>query len=43
MVRSVSGMIRDAAQRLPSIDDKAFGSAFDNFGNHRVVLIGDGR
>ena len=43
MVRSVSGMVRDAAQRLPDIDDKAFASSFDNFANQRVVLIGDGR
>ena len=43
MVKSVSGMIRDAAQRLPSIEDKSFGASFDNFANHRVVLIGDAR
>lgn len=43
MVRSVSGMIRDAAQRLPDIDNKAFASSFDDFANHRVVLIGDAR
>ncbi|SPO07276.1 probable erythromycin esterase [Cephalotrichum gorgonifer] len=42
MVRSLSAKVRDAAQRLPAIEDKAFGAAFDAFGNHRVVLIGDG-
>lgn len=46
MVRSESGrivpMLREAAQRLPAIEDKNFASAFDTFGNHRVVLIGDG-
>lgn len=43
MVKSVSGMIREAAQRLPSIEDKSFGASFDDFANHRVVLIGDAR
>lgn len=43
MVRSLSAKIRDAAHRLPAIEDKAFGSSFDAFGNHRVVLIGDAR
>lgn len=43
MVESVSRMIRDAAQRLPDIDHKGFGASFDDFANHRVVLIGDAR
>ncbi|KAF9629568.1 hypothetical protein BFW01_g10771 [Lasiodiplodia theobromae] len=35
-------MIKEAAQRLPSIDENAFGAMFDSFGQSRVVLIGDG-
>lgn len=42
MARPVSSMIREAAHRLPALDDRSFGSAFDTFGHCRVVLIGDG-
>ena len=34
-------MIRAAAEPLPAPDDPAFGAAFDRFGEHRVVLLGE--
>ncbi|KAF4301924.1 putative erythromycin esterase [Botryosphaeria dothidea] len=43
MVRPcVPSLIKEAAERLPSLDDNAFGAMFDSFGQSRVVLIGDG-
>ncbi|EIN11546.1 hypothetical protein PUNSTDRAFT_111655 [Punctularia strigosozonata HHB-11173 SS5] len=41
MVHNLPAMIKEAAQRLPSIDDPAFGAVFDSFGRSRVVLMGD--
>lgn len=37
----VSGLIRDAAEPLPPIDDPAFGALFDRYGDARVVLLGE--
>jgi erythromycin esterase-like protein len=37
----VSGLIRDAAEPLPDIDDPAFGAMFDRYGDARVVLLGE--
>ncbi|KAF2136020.1 uncharacterized protein K452DRAFT_238283 [Aplosporella prunicola CBS 121167] len=42
MVRSLTTMVKEAAQRLPAIEDSSFGAMFDSFGQSRVVLIGDG-
>ncbi|KAK3684616.1 hypothetical protein LTR37_020116 [Vermiconidia calcicola] len=41
MVQSIPLMIKEAAQRLPEIESKDFGSFFDKFGQSKVVLIGD--
>jgi erythromycin esterase-like protein len=37
----VSGLIRDAAEPLPDIDDPAFSAMFDRYGDARVVLLGE--
>src|SRR5689334_11263008 len=37
----VGGIIRDAAEPLPDIDDPAFGALFDRFADARVVLLGE--
>jgi erythromycin esterase-like protein len=37
----VSGLIRDAAEPMPEIDDPAFGAMFDRYGDARVVLLGE--
>ncbi len=34
-------LIAEAAEELPNIDDPAFGSMFDRFGDARVVLLGE--
>ncbi|PGH30171.1 hypothetical protein GX50_07071 [[Emmonsia] crescens] len=39
---SLSSRIKSAAKVLPPIRDASFGSNFDQFGNYKVVLIGDG-
>jgi protein-L-isoaspartate(D-aspartate) O-methyltransferase len=39
--RSLSELIRDAAEPLPDLDDPAFGELFDRFGDARVVLLGE--
>ena len=36
-----SGLIADAAEPLPDIDDPAFGAMFDRYGDARVVLLGE--
>src|SRR3954466_10182568 len=38
---NVSGLMRDAAEPLPGIDDPAFGAMFDRYGDARVVLLGE--
>jgi erythromycin esterase-like protein len=38
---NVPGLIADAAEPLPEIDDPAFGAMFDRFGDARVVLLGE--
>lgn len=38
---SLATLIRDAAERLPDIDDPAFGRLFDRFADARVVLLGE--
>ena len=43
MVQLLPDMIKAAAQRLPDIEDPAFGQYFDSFARSRVVLIGDAR
>lgn len=43
MVQLVPDMIKVAGQRLPDIEDPAFGQYFDTFTRSRVVLIGDAR
>jgi erythromycin esterase-like protein len=35
------GLIADAVEPLPHIDDPAFGAMFDRFGDARVVLLGE--
>lgn len=35
-------LFNSAARPLPAIQDKSFGSHFDDFGNYKVVLLGDG-
>ena len=40
---SVSDLVRSVAHKLPPIDDPEFGSHFDQYGQARVVLIGDAR
>src|SRR3569623_1632690 len=37
----VSGLIREAAEPLPDIDDPAFGGMFDRYGDARVALLGE--
>jgi protein-L-isoaspartate(D-aspartate) O-methyltransferase len=39
--RSASELIREAAIRLPALDDPAFGELFDRFAQARVVLLGE--
>jgi erythromycin esterase-like protein len=34
-------LIRASAERLPELDDDAFGAMFDRFGDARVVLLGE--
>lgn len=34
-------VLRDAAEPLPDIDDPAFAEAFDRFGEHKAVLLGE--
>lgn len=34
-------VLRAAAEPLPAIDDPEFAAAFDRFGSHRVVLLGE--
>src|SRR4051812_37593174 len=38
---NVRGLMRDAAEPLPGIDDPAFGAMFDRYGDARVVLLGE--
>ena len=38
---SLPRLIADAAEQLPEIDDAAFGSFFDRFGDARVVCLGE--
>jgi protein-L-isoaspartate(D-aspartate) O-methyltransferase len=40
-MRTVPGMIAEAADALPDLDDPAFGELFDRFGDRRVVLLGE--
>jgi erythromycin esterase-like protein len=37
----VGGLIREAVEPLPDIDDPAFGAMFDRYGDARVVLLGE--
>jgi erythromycin esterase-like protein len=37
----VSGLIAEAAEPLPEIDDPAFGAMFDRYADARVVLLGE--
>jgi protein-L-isoaspartate(D-aspartate) O-methyltransferase len=39
--RSISDLIRSAAEPLPDIDDLAFAALFDRFADARVVLLGE--
>jgi protein-L-isoaspartate(D-aspartate) O-methyltransferase len=39
--QSAPELIRDAAIRLPALDDPAFGKLFDRFAQARVVLLGE--
>ena len=41
MIPPVKELIRAAAVRLPQISDQSFGSFFDHFGSHKIVLLGD--
>lgn len=41
MDNELSGMIAEAAEPLPEIDDHAFAEAFDRYGDARVVLLGE--
>lgn len=41
MIPPVKDLIRAAAVRLPQINDSTFGSYFDIFGSHKLVLLGD--
>ncbi len=36
-----AALLRAAAERLPDVDDDAFGELFDRFGQARVVLLGE--
>jgi protein-L-isoaspartate(D-aspartate) O-methyltransferase len=38
---SILGMIREAAEPLPDLDDPAFGSLVDRYASARVVLLGE--
>src|SRR3954454_16657314 len=38
---NLSGLMRDAAEPLPGLDDPAFGEIFDRFADARVVLLGE--
>jgi protein-L-isoaspartate(D-aspartate) O-methyltransferase len=40
-IKNASELIREAAIRLPQLDDPAFGSLFDRFAQARVVLLGE--
>ena len=40
-LETVPRLIADAAEPLPDIDDDAFGSFFDRFGDARVVCLGE--
>ncbi len=40
-LESLPGLIAQAAEPLPDIDDPAFGAMFDRFGDARVVLLGE--
>ena len=37
----LAAIVRDAVERLPAIDDPAFGAMFDRFAEVRVVLLGE--
>jgi protein-L-isoaspartate(D-aspartate) O-methyltransferase len=39
--KNASELIREAAIRLPALDDPAFGNLFDRFAQARVVLLGE--
>ncbi len=39
--KTASELIREAAIRLPALDDPAFGNLFDRFAQARVVLLGE--
>ena len=38
---STAAVLGAAAEPLPSLDDPAFGAAFDRFAQSRVVLLGE--
>ena len=40
-VEPVAGLVAEAAEPLPEIDDERFGAMFDRFGDARVVLLGE--
>src|SRR5919201_2515036 len=39
--RPPTGLLREAAERLPDLDDPAFARLFDRFADARVVLLGE--
>ena len=39
--RPPTGLLRETAERLPDLDDPAFGRLFDRFADARVVLLGE--
>lgn len=39
--RGLAGLIAEAAEPLPDIDDLAFGALFDRFADARIVLLGE--
>lgn len=39
--QSLPQMIAEAADELPSFDDPGFGSLFDRYAQHRIVLLGE--
>ncbi len=39
--KSLSQMVREAAEPLPDIEDAGFGPLFDRYGDRRVVLLGE--
>src|SRR4051794_4446475 len=41
LTRDAVALIAQAAEPLPEIDDPAFGSFFDRFGDARVVCLGE--